>query len=59
MYFVTASRDLQIRVFTFLTGKLFKVYDESLGEYDKAQKVWLGGHVVLMFEFYFVFHQIK
>jgi peptidylprolyl isomerase domain and WD repeat-containing protein 1 len=39
--FVTGSRDQKVRVFRVRTGKLLKVYDDSIAEFDQAQKVWL------------------
>jgi peptidylprolyl isomerase domain and WD repeat-containing protein 1 len=36
--FVTSSRDQKIRVFKFASAKLIKVYDDSIAEFDAAQK---------------------
>jgi len=36
--FVTMSKDLQVRVFRFKTGKLYRKFDESLTMYQEAQK---------------------
>eukprot|EP00455_Lapot_gusevi_P044681 TRINITY_DN5619_c0_g1_i1.p1 TRINITY_DN5619_c0_g1~~TRINITY_DN5619_c0_g1_i1.p1 ORF type:complete len:639 (+),score=152.33 TRINITY_DN5619_c0_g1_i1:74-1990(+) len=36
--FVTLSRDAKIRIFKFLTGKIFKVYDDSIELFDQSQK---------------------
>ena len=39
-YFVTSSRDAKIRIFKFSSGKIIKVYDNSLKEYEDAQQVF-------------------
>jgi peptidylprolyl isomerase domain and WD repeat-containing protein 1 len=36
--FVTMSKDQQVRVFRFKTGKLYRKFDESLSMYHEAQK---------------------
>lgn len=36
--FATISTDRKVRVFTFLTGKLVRVYDETLARYAEAQQ---------------------
>lgn len=35
--FATVSTDRKVRVFGLLTGKLLKVYDESLARYSESQ----------------------
>jgi peptidylprolyl isomerase domain and WD repeat-containing protein 1 len=37
--FVTMSKDRQVRLFKFLTGKIYRKYDESLAQLNKLQKV--------------------
>lgn len=36
--FATLSTDRKVRVFTFLTGKLIRVYDETLARYQEVQQ---------------------
>lgn len=36
--FATLSTDRKVRVFTFLTGKLIRVYDETLPRYQEMQQ---------------------
>ncbi len=45
-YFVAMSRDRMIRVFTFATGKLYRVFDEGLATYEKQQLVSLSAPVL-------------
>ena len=33
------SRDRKVRVFTFLTGKLYRVFDEALDIFTEQQQV--------------------
>jgi peptidylprolyl isomerase domain and WD repeat-containing protein 1 len=37
--FVAMGKDRRIRIFKFLTGKLYRTYDESLNVFNKLQKV--------------------
>jgi peptidylprolyl isomerase domain and WD repeat-containing protein 1 len=43
--FVTMATDRQIRIFKFLTGKLYRKYDESIAFINKLQKVSFTGVV--------------
>lgn len=36
--FATLSTDRKVRVFTFLTGKLIRVFDEALARYQEMQQ---------------------
>lgn len=36
--FATLSTDRKVRVFTFLTGKLIRVFDETLARYQEIQQ---------------------
>eukprot|EP01100_Stratorugosa_tubuloviscum_P015042 TRINITY_DN8434_c0_g1_i1.p1 TRINITY_DN8434_c0_g1~~TRINITY_DN8434_c0_g1_i1.p1 ORF type:complete len:648 (+),score=233.81 TRINITY_DN8434_c0_g1_i1:37-1944(+) len=38
LLFAVSARDRQIRIFKFLTGKLFRKYDESLSVFQELQK---------------------
>lgn len=40
--FATISNDRKIRIFTFLTGKLTRVYDECLSKFSQAQQTSSG-----------------
>ena len=39
-YFVILSNDEKIRIFKFSSGKVFRIYRESIAEYEQAQLVY-------------------